>query len=175
MHTQVHLILFFQLILLTPWLLINALKHTLLMSIECDYCTIEHRIITLCYITNKMRRAVNLFALGLLHAHTHDGRLRMAEAKLSSGKERTLWRHIPALISLRKVLCNTYTKINITEQEHSILVIIKFALSLTVCLYLYKSKCVCPSIYQQICVSLSVSATVCALCTLATVCVSVYF
>jgi len=48
----------------------NALKHTLLMSIECDYCPMQPRIITLCYITIIMRRAAYLFPLGLLHTHT---------------------------------------------------------------------------------------------------------
>jgi len=51
------------------------------------------------------------------------------EAKLTSDKERTLWRHIPELISLPKLLCNTYTQIKITKEKHSKLVIIKFALS----------------------------------------------
>jgi len=46
-------------------------------------------------------------------------------------REGTLWRHIPALISLPKMLCNTYTQIKITKQKHSKLVIIKFALSVT--------------------------------------------
>ena len=45
------------------------------------------------------------------HAHTNAGRLRLAKATLSSDKERKLWRHIPALISLPKMLCNTYTQI----------------------------------------------------------------
>ena len=50
---------------------------------------------------------------------------------LTSDKERTLWRHIPALILLAKMLCNIYTQIKITEQKNSKLVIIKFALSVT--------------------------------------------
>jgi len=74
----------------------------------------QPRIITLCYITILMSRAAYLFPLGLLHTHTHThsvtdaGRLRLAEATLSSDKEWKLWRHIPALILLPKLLCNTY-------------------------------------------------------------------
>ena len=48
----------------------NVLKHTLLVCIEYDYCPMQPRIITLCYITIMMRRAAYLFPLGLLHTHT---------------------------------------------------------------------------------------------------------
>jgi len=47
----------------------NVLKHTLLMSIECDYCHMQPRIITLFYITIIIRRVAYLFPLGLLHTH----------------------------------------------------------------------------------------------------------
>ena len=131
MHTQVHLILFVQLILLTPWLLINALKHTLLMSIEYDYCPMQPRIITLCYITIIMRRTAYLFPLGLLHTHTHWRWRTPTDWSQADFKEGTLWRHILAIILLPKMLCNTYTQIKITKQKNSKLVIIKFALSVT--------------------------------------------
>ena len=124
MHTQVHLILFVQLILLTPWLLINALKHTLLTSIECDYCPMQHRIINLCYITIVMRRSAYLFPLRLLHTHSHWRWKTATGWSHADFKEGTLWRHIPALISLPKLLCSTYTQIKITKQKHSKFVII---------------------------------------------------
>jgi len=52
-------------------ILVDSLKLTLLLSIECDYSPMQPRIITLCYITIVMRRAAYLFPLGLLHTHTH--------------------------------------------------------------------------------------------------------
>ena len=40
------------------------------MSIECDYCPMQPRIITLCYITIIIKRAAYMFAFGFLHTHT---------------------------------------------------------------------------------------------------------
>ena len=130
MHTQVHLILFVQLILLTPWLLISALKHTLLMSIECDYCPMQPRIIT--FVISQLKWDVLPTCSPLdCYTRTHWRWKTATDWSHADFKEGTLWHHIPALISLPKILCNTYTQIKITKQKNSKLVITKFALSVT--------------------------------------------
>ena len=168
-HTQIHLLRFAQLIFLTTWLLINAVKHTLLMRTESDYYPMQLSNINLCYITIVMRRAAYFFPFVLLHTHTVIATGRQVEylvlyntnlrcenplssvwkcnntsctfrmkvwvqplvcrvsscnhsqnaklttvAKLTSDKGKALWRHIRALISFPRMMCNNFIQIRIT-------------------------------------------------------------
>ena len=151
MHTQVHLILFVQLILLTPWLLINTHKHTLLMSIECDYCPMQPRIIT--FVISQLKWDVlpncspmDCYTRTLCHWcwKTTEAKLltRRALPKLEQRRERSrnVCTHVTSHNSWRwhdhkvwQELCN-HTPICETIQLK------KFALSVTGIIWIHQQK-----------------------------------